>query len=127
MISIEQYRPEHLPQLQALINTHMSTLVPGWALPEAFIAGRLQRNPGEYVVDSWVTTRLTLCAIERQRVVAAAHLLRYGSGVEVGADYHHVGEIAWFIAWPEAAKAAAAVLAAAREQFARWGVAEGWV
>jgi len=126
MTYVEQYRPEHLPQLQALINAHMSTLVPGWALAEAFIASRLQRDPGEYVVDPWVTARVTLCAIERQRVVAAAHLLRYGSGVEVGADYHNVGEIAWLVAWPKASEAAAAVLAAAREHFARWGVAVGW-
>jgi GNAT superfamily N-acetyltransferase len=126
MTHIEQYQPEHLPQLQALINVHMGALVPGWALPEAFVASRLQRNPGEYVVDPWVAARVTLCAIERQRVVAAAHLLRYGSGVEVGADYHHAGEIAWLVAWPAAGEAAASLLAAAREHFARWGVSRTW-
>jgi GNAT superfamily N-acetyltransferase len=126
MISIEHYRLEHLPQLQTLINVHMGALVPGWALPEAAIASHLQRNPGEYVVDPWVAERATLCAIERQRVVAAAHLLRYGSGAEVGADYRNAGELAWLVAWPAASAAAAALLAAAREQLGRWGVAEGW-
>ncbi|HEU5102243.1 MAG TPA: GNAT family N-acetyltransferase [Roseiflexaceae bacterium] len=126
MISIACYQPEHLPQLQALINTHMGALVPGWALPEAAIASRLQRNPGEYVVDPWVAERVTLCAIERQRVVAAAHLLRYGSGSEVGAGYHNLSEIAWFLAWPEASTAAAALLKATRGQIERWGVAQGW-
>jgi GNAT superfamily N-acetyltransferase len=125
MTYIEQYHPEHLPQLQALINVHMGALVPGWALPEATLADRLQRNPGEYVVDPWVAARVTLCAVERQRVVAAAHLLRYGSGVEVGANYQNVGELAWLVAWPEASAAVAALLAAAHEQLGRWGAA-GW-
>lgn len=126
MTYIEHYRPEHLPQVQALVNVHMGALVPGWALPEAAIASRLERNPGEYVVDPWVTARATLCAIERQRVVAAAHLLRYGGGAEVGANHRNVGELAWLVAWPEASDATAVVLAAAHEQLARWGVAEGW-
>lgn len=42
--------------------------------------------------------RTTLCGILRQRVVAAAHLLRYGAGPEVGAYYQSAGEIGWFVA-----------------------------
>jgi hypothetical protein len=61
--------------VQTLINAHLSALVPGWALPESYIASKLQRDPGEYVVDPWVIGRTTLCAIERQGVVAATHLL----------------------------------------------------
>lgn len=126
MTHIEPFQPDHLPQVQALINTHMGTLVPGWALPEGYIASRLQRDPGEYVVDPWVAARVTLCAIERQRVVAAAHLLRYGAGAEVGPHYHNAGEIAWLLAWPDATCAADSILLATREQFTRWGVAEAW-
>jgi GNAT superfamily N-acetyltransferase len=123
---IEQFQPAHLPQIQALVNAHMSALVAGWALPEAFIASRLQRDPGEYVVDPWVAARMTLCAIERQRVVAVAHLLRYGGGVEVGPAYRNNGEIAWLLAWPDAADYAAALLKAAGDQFVRWGSGEVW-
>src|SRR3954470_6620760 len=124
MPSIEQFQLTHLPQVQVLMNAHMSALAPGWALPEAFIASHLQRDSGEYVVDPWVIARVTLCAIERQRVVAVAHLLRYGSGVEVSPAYRNIGEIAWLLAWPDAADHAAALLKAAGEQFVRWGVAE---
>jgi GNAT superfamily N-acetyltransferase len=126
MLYIEQFQLAHLPQVQALANAHMGALVPGWALPETFIASRLQRDPGEYVVDPWVIARTTLCAIERQRVVAVAHLLRYGSGVEVGPAYHNSGELAWLLAWPDAGMHAEALMNAAREQFARWGVVRVW-
>ena len=123
MTHIEFLQPEHLPQLQALVNAHLSALAPGWALPESFIASRLERNPGEYVVDPWVVARATLCAIERQRVVAVAHLLRYGDGPEVNAPCRNIGELAWLLAWPQSTDAAGALLAAAREHFDRWDVA----
>ena len=112
--------------MQALVNAHIGALVPGWALPEAYIASQLQRDPGEYMVDPWVTARVTLCAIERQRVVAVAHLLRYGSGVEVGPAYRNNGEIAWLLAWPDAGDHAAALLKAAGDKFVRWGSVEVW-
>lgn len=121
-IVIEPLRPAHLPQVQQLINLHLSALLPGWALPEDFIASHLQRNPGQDILDPWVHERMTLCALSRQRVVAAAHLLRYGSGPEVGNYYRNVGDIAWFLAWPDAGEAAAALLAAARRQLAAWEV-----
>jgi GNAT superfamily N-acetyltransferase len=126
MAHIERMEPAHLPQVQRLVNAHLSTLAPGWALPEHVIVSRLQRDPGEFIVDPWVIARATLCALERQRVVAAAHLLRYGSGVEVNGPYRNVGEIAWFLAWPDAGPAAAALLDAAREHFGRWGVSAIW-
>src|SRR5262245_51907976 len=118
MIHIERFQPAHLPQLAGLINAHLGTLAPGWAMPADYIERHLRRNPGEYVIDPWVVARTTLCAIERQRVVAAAHLLRYGSGPEVHPSHHSVGDVAWFLAWPSASAAAAAVLAAAHDQLA---------
>jgi GNAT superfamily N-acetyltransferase len=126
MTSIELFQPTHLPQVQTLVNAHMSALVPGWALPEYYIASRMQRDPGEYVVDPWVAARVTLCAMERQRVVAVAHLLRYGNRDEVGPAYRNNAEIAWLLAWPEAAKHTAALLKAVGDQFGRWGSAEVW-
>jgi hypothetical protein len=83
MAQIELFQLAHLPHVRALVNAHLSSLAPGWALAEQFIASRLQRDPGEFIIDPWVTARVTLCAIERQRVIAAAHLLRYGSSVGV--------------------------------------------
>ena len=53
MIHVEPFQALHLPQVQTLINAHLSALVPGWALPESYIASKLQRDPGEYVVDPY--------------------------------------------------------------------------
>ncbi|HLZ58452.1 MAG TPA: GNAT family N-acetyltransferase [Ktedonosporobacter sp.] len=115
-------QPEHLPQVQRLINMHLSTLVPGWGLPQSYIASQLQRDPGQYVIDPWVQERATLCALVKQRVVAAAHLLRYSTGPEVGKDYQNVGDMAWFLAWPDASQAAAMLLAAVHRQCVAWEV-----
>jgi GNAT superfamily N-acetyltransferase len=122
MVLIEPVRDTHLEQVQALINVHLSTMVPGWVLPVTFISIRLDRNPGQYIIDPWVRERVALCALQKQRVVAAAHLLRYGNGPEVSQWYQNVGDLAWFLAWTNADEAAKALLSAARRQFTAWGV-----
>ena len=71
-ITIQPFQPEHLPQLRDLINLHVEAIVPGWALADDYIHARLQSNPGQYVIDPWVAERQTVCAISRDRVVAAA-------------------------------------------------------
>lgn len=118
---IKPFGQSHLSQVRDLVNAHLAAVVPGWALPGRFIASRLARNPGQYVIDPWVIERATLCAIERGRVVAAAHLLRYGSDEEVG-DYRGVGDIAWALAWPGSAAALRSLLVAAHSQMTSWGV-----
>jgi GNAT superfamily N-acetyltransferase len=123
MVTIESYQPAHLPQLATLVNAHLEAVVPGWAVPEAFVADYLRRNPGEYVVDPWVVARATLCALERGRVVGVAHLLRYGSGPEVSLAHRGAGEIDWLLFWPEAEPAARQLLAAAHDQLGLWGTA----
>jgi GNAT superfamily N-acetyltransferase len=119
---IEPFQQEHLDQVQGLINAHLSTLAPGWSLPQSFIADRLHRNPGEFIVDPWVRERLTLCALVKQRVVAVAHLHRFGAGPEIGPFYQGAGDLAWFLCWPDAQEAAIALLASVRHRFASWGV-----
>jgi ribosomal protein S18 acetylase RimI-like enzyme len=126
MMQIEPLRNEHLIQLQALINAHLSAVVPGWALPAAFIADRLHHDPRQYVLDPWVTERTTLCALDRQRVVAAAHVLRYGTTAEVGEYYRGAGDIAWVVFWPEHAAAAPALLSAVHSQLAKWRVTRAY-
>jgi GNAT superfamily N-acetyltransferase len=116
------YDPAHLPQVQDLINAHLTLLVPGWALWQEFIAEHLVRNPGQAITDPWVAERMTLCALEGQRVVAATHLLRYGSAPHVGPALADTGEIAWFLTWADKAEAAAALLGAASAQMGAWGV-----
>jgi hypothetical protein len=126
MSHVEPFRPEHLPQLRALINCHLNAAVPGWSLPEAFIASRLERDPEEFVVDPWVVQRATLCVVERDRVVAAAQLLRYGDDAEVSDAHRAVGEIAWLVAWPPYKQASVELLAAAQAQLAAWAVRAQW-
>src|SRR5690349_5016980 len=105
--------PVQLSSLRELINAHLGLLVPGWALTEPFIAEHLHHNPGQAITDPWVQDRVTLCALHGSRLVAAAHLLHYGSGAEVGPALVGTGEIAWFLAWADAYAAADVLLAAA--------------
>jgi len=121
MITVEQLRTEHLPQVTTLVNLHLGAVVPGWAVPEPWLAAYLKRNPGEIVVDPWVVARSTLVAVERQAVVAVAHVLRYGAGPEVSTEYHGVAEVDWLFAGPDAREACARLLSAVAEQAAAWG------
>jgi GNAT superfamily N-acetyltransferase len=60
--------------------------------------------------------------------VAAAHLLRYGSGEEVGEAYRGTAEINWLLYWPQAMhwldseEAAGALVDACLERLRSWGV-----
>jgi GNAT superfamily N-acetyltransferase len=89
-------------QLTALVNAHAEVVVPGLAVSVNGVLSQLEREPGEFVVDPWVTGRTTLVAEQRGRVAAAAHLLRYGAGAEVGESYRDAGEIRWLLCWPAA-------------------------
>lgn len=124
--SIGPLENEHLPGVQAIVNAHLEAVVPGWALPINHLAERLRRNPEQWVLDPWVIERQTLCALEAGRVTAAAHLLRYGAGPEVGPDYQNAGDVAWFVFWPGSPAAGASLLVAAQEQLARWGVGRSY-
>jgi GNAT superfamily N-acetyltransferase len=119
--------PDHLDQLTGLLNAHLDAVVPGFALPAAYLAERLSRDPGEAIVDPWVLRRRTLVAVERDRVVAAAHLLRYGATADVGPAFRDVGEVAWLVGWPSAGDAAEAVLAAGVRLLADWGAEAQWL
>jgi GNAT superfamily N-acetyltransferase len=97
MIEIQSFQTTHLPQLRELLNLHVEALVPGWTLTDDYIHARLQSDPGQYVIGPWVAERQTLCAIQRDRVVGAAHLLRYGSKETVGESYRGAVDVAWFV------------------------------
>jgi hypothetical protein len=86
-MSTVQVRPFRRPdreQLTTLVNAHVAAVVPGVAVSVNTVMSRLERDPGEFIVDPWVAERITLVAEQRRRVVAAAHLLRYRSGEDVG-------------------------------------------
>ena len=125
---VQPFERTNLPQLQRLVNLHLAAVVPGWALSEVAVARELEQNDAQPITDPWVRDRNTLCAVEGSRVLAAAHLLRYGDDPEVGPAYRNVGEISWLLAQPDRVDAATSVLAAAEEHLARWHVSHihGW-
>ncbi|GAA1560530.1 hypothetical protein GCM10009678_49280 [Actinomadura kijaniata] len=103
MIEVRVFRRSDRDQLAALVNAHVQAVVPGVSLSVNAVLGSLEREPGEFVVDPWVTARVTLVAEQRGRIVAAAHLVRYGGGPEVGGTYRDTAEIRWLLFWPDAA------------------------
>ncbi|MGH3119729.1 MAG: GNAT family N-acetyltransferase [Streptosporangiaceae bacterium] len=96
------------------------------------VLGSLERQPGEFIEDPWVSERVTLVAEQRGRVAAAAHLLRYFPDERAGESARGAGEIRWLLYWPaapagnpywpDATGAAEALIAACIEIFGRWGV-----
>ncbi len=115
-------------QVTSLVNAHIAAVVPAVGVSVSGLMSQLEREPGEFIVDPWVTERVTLVAEQRQRVVAAAHLLRYADDARVSESYWGAGEIRWLVHWPDApfwpdATAAADALAAACvTQLRRWNV-----
>jgi GNAT superfamily N-acetyltransferase len=115
-------------QVTSLVNAHIAAVVPGVSVSVQALLSVLEREPGEFIVDRWVRDRVTLVAEQRGRVVAAAHLLRYGDDADTGECYRGAGEIRWLACWPDApywpdALAAGDTLAVAcHAQLQRWGV-----
>lgn len=122
MTQVRPFSRSDREQLTRLINAHIAALVPGFSLPTAAILSQLEREPGEYIVDAWVTQRSSLVGVESDRIVAAAHLRRYAGDVQVSETYRNAGEIAWFLYWPGHPEAGRTVLAAALRQLDEWKV-----
>ena len=133
MSSIE-VRPFHRrdrQQLTDLVNAHARAVVPGLGTSVSALLSELERQPGEFIVDPWVSERATLVAEERDRVVAAAHLLRYYADQRAGQAYRGTGEIRWLLFWPtapagnrywpDATQAAETLIAACIRQLEDWG------
>jgi GNAT superfamily N-acetyltransferase len=126
-VRVRPFRRADREQLTALVNAHVQAVVPGISVSVNTVMSQLERDPGEFIVDPWVAERATLVAEQRGRVVAAAHLLRYGKGEEVGDGYRDAAEVNWLLYWPEASywpdsrDAAATLMAACLERLQGWG------
>jgi GNAT superfamily N-acetyltransferase len=132
-IEVRPFRRADRQQLTDLVNSHAGAVVPGLGVSVAAVLSQLERQPGEYIVDPWVSERVTLVAEQHERVAAAAHLLRYAADERVGSGYRNGGEIRWLLFWPEgprlgspywtdAADAAGMLMAACIGQLQDWGV-----
>lgn len=132
--TVRSFRRDDRDQLTDLVNAHIAVTVPGLSVSVNAVLSQLTRDPGEFIVDPWVVERTTLVAEQRGRVVAAAHLLRYGSDASVGPACRNVGEIAWLVHWPlspegptsqfepDHTPAAEGLMTACLAQLSRWQV-----
>ena len=99
-VDVRSFRRSDRQQVTALVNAHVAAVIPGVSLSVAAVMSSLGRDPGEHIVDPGVVERVTLVAEQRQRIVAAAHLLRYGADDRVAEGYRDAGEIRWLLCWP---------------------------
>jgi ribosomal protein S18 acetylase RimI-like enzyme len=126
-VCVRPFRRADREQLTTLVNAHIQAVVPGVSVSVNTVMSQLERDPGEFIVDPWVTERRTLVAEQRGRVVAAAHLLRYGAGEEVGDAYRGTAEINWLLYpppathWLDSEEAAGALVDACLERLRSWG------
>jgi GNAT superfamily N-acetyltransferase len=129
LVEVRPFRRSDRQQLTDLVNAHVQAVVPGVSVSVNTVMSQLERDPGEFIVDPWVAERATLVAEQRGRVVAAAHLLRYGTGEEVGDASRDAGEISWLLYWPQATywpdspEAANSLVSACLALLRRWRVA----
>ena len=131
-IEVRPFRRGDRDQLTALVNTHAAAVVPGLGISVSSMLSELERQPGEFLIDPWVSERLTLVAEQRDRIGAAAHLLRYAADERVNPAYANSGVIRWLLFWPEApagnpywsdaTEAAEKLIAACLRQLDDWGV-----
>ena len=132
-VQVRPFRRADRDQLTQLVNAHAEAVVPGMSVSVNTVLSSLERQPGEFIEDPWVSERVTLVAEQRSRVAAAAHLLRYFPDERAGESARDSGEIRWLLywplapdgnpSWPDATGAAEALMAACAGVFGRWGVA----
>jgi GNAT superfamily N-acetyltransferase len=131
-VRVRPFRRADRDQLTQLINAHAGAVVPGMSVSVNTVLSSLERQPGEFIVDPWVSERVTLVAEQRNRVAAAAHLLRYYPDDRAGESVRDAGEIRWLLYWPlapagnpfwpDVTGSAEALIAACTDIFGRWGV-----
>jgi GNAT superfamily N-acetyltransferase len=132
-IEVRPFRRSDRDQLTDLVNAHAAAVVPGVGVSVSAVLSQLEREPGEFIVDPWVSERVTLVAEQHDRVAAAALLLRYSGAERVSPAYRDIGEIRWLLFWPhgpvsdnpywsDATQAADMLMAACVRQFEQWGV-----
>jgi hypothetical protein len=127
-VQVRRFARSDRDQVTDLVNAHISAVVPAVSVSVSTLLSRLEREPGEFIVDPWVSERLTLVAKQRERIVAAAHLVRYADDDRVSHSYRNTAEIRWLVYWPptpnwpDSRIPADALLAACLAQMQRWSV-----
>lgn len=122
MPEVRPFARQDRDQLLSLVNHHIATVLPGGSIPVSTLLSQMERDQGEYVIDPWVTERHTIVGLQRDRVVAAAHLKRYGTDPRVSESYSDAGSIDWIVFWPDHLDAGRLVLHVALAQLRDWDV-----
>lgn len=122
MVEVRPFARRDREQLTRLASAHAATTTPGGSVPVATILSQLERPVGEHVIGPWVTDQASFVAVERDRVVAAAHLRRYADDERASESYRNTGEIVWLLCWPDHLDAGRAVRDAALAHLASWSV-----
>jgi GNAT superfamily N-acetyltransferase len=131
-VQVRPFRRADRHQINQLVNAHAGAVVPGMSVSVNTVLSSLEHQPGEFIVDPWVSERATLVAEQRNRIAAAAHLLRYYPDDRAGESARDAGEIRWLLYWPlapagnpfwpDVTGSAEALIAACADVFDRWGV-----
>ena len=81
-IQVRPFRRGDRDQLTALVNTHAAAVVPGLGISVSSMLSELERQPGEFLIDPWVSERLTgrRAARSHRRGGAPAPLRRRRAG-----------------------------------------------
>jgi hypothetical protein len=98
-IQVRSFNRRDRQQLTDLVNAHAAAVVPGMGVSVSTVLSEMERQAGQFIVDPWVRERATLVAEQRDRVAAAAHLLRYYEDERAGQAYRGSGEIRWLLFW----------------------------
>lgn len=125
-IQIRRFIRNDRDQTTALVNAHIAAVMPNISISVQELLSQLENEPREYIVDPWVDERITLVAEQKNRIVAAAHLLRYRDDEVVSDSYRDAGEIRWLVFWPNEQEAGEALAKTAVAQLKRWNVKQGY-
>ncbi len=120
MLEVRPFARSDRDGLTSLANRHIAAVLPGGAVPVASLLSQLERDAHEPIVDPWVIDRHTVVAVNRDRLVAAAYLKRYGTDQRVSDTYRDIAEIDWLIVDPRELDAGRAVIDAAKQHLATW-------
>lgn len=125
-IEVRPFARADRDQVTSLVNAHIAAVIPNLSVSVSTLMSQLEREPEEFVVDPWVRERITLVAVQRDRITAAAHLLRYGNDDRPSEAYRGSAEIRWLLCWPPApywtdsAAAGEQLASACVDQLRRW-------
>jgi len=129
---VRPFRRSDREQVTRLVNAHAAAVIPGVTASVNAVLNQFEREPGEFIVGSWVKERQTLVAEQDGSIVAAALIARHRDGVDVGEAFRNTGEIRWLVFWPlapagnphwsDGQAAAQGVMDACLDQFRHWRV-----